>query len=97
MRTKNFISNQFYQFLSEHLINRGTSLIWTLNRWLKGKLLEKKKRNEGKYVKRDTSLLEVQVFECEVGLHDSCGFDPRSEDVLFSRDIWGLGYPVQGI
>lgn len=48
-------------------------------------------------MKVDTSLLEVQVFECEVGLHDSRGFDPRSEDVLFSRDIWGLGYPVQGI
>lgn len=38
-------------------------------------------------MKVDTSLLEVQVFECEVGLHDSCGFDPRSEDVLFGGDI----------
>ena len=39
--------------------------------------------------------LEVQVLESEVCLHNACGFNPGPQDILLSRDIGGLGYPVQ--
>lgn len=39
--------------------------------------------------------LEVQVLECEVRLHNACGLDSGPQDILLSRDVGGLGYPVQ--
>lgn len=39
--------------------------------------------------------LEVQVLECEVRLHDACGFDSGPQDILLSWDVSSLGYPVQ--
>ena len=42
-------------------------------------------------------LLEVQVFECEVCLHDACGFDSGPEYILLSGNVARGRYPVQGI
>lgn len=39
--------------------------------------------------------LEVEVLECEVRLHNACGFDSGPQDILLSWDVGGLGYPVQ--
>lgn len=39
--------------------------------------------------------LKVQVLECEVCLHNACGLDSGPQDILLSRDVGGLGYPVQ--
>lgn len=39
--------------------------------------------------------LEVQVLEREVCLHDACGLDSGSEDILLSWNVGCLGYPVQ--
>lgn len=37
----------------------------------------------------------MQVLECEVRLHDACGFDSGPQDILLSWDVGSLGYPVQ--
>lgn len=37
----------------------------------------------------------MQVLECEVRLHNACGLDSGPQDILLSRDVGGLGYPVQ--
>lgn len=37
----------------------------------------------------------MQVLECEVRLHNACGFDSGPQDILLSWDVGGLGYPVQ--
>lgn len=37
----------------------------------------------------------MQVLEGEVRLHDAGGFDSGPEDILLSRDVGRLGYPVQ--
>lgn len=39
--------------------------------------------------------LEVQVLEREVRLHNACGLHSGPQDILLSRDVGGLGYPVQ--
>ena len=40
-------------------------------------------------------LLEVQVFEGEVGLHDAGGFHSGPQHVLLGGDVAALRYPVQ--
>lgn len=41
------------------------------------------------------ALLEVELLECEVSLHDAGGLDAGSQHVLLSGDVVGLGYPFQ--
>lgn len=40
-------------------------------------------------------LLEVQVLECEVGLHDAGGLHSGPQHVLLRGDVLALGYPLQ--
>lgn len=42
-------------------------------------------------------LLEVQVLEGEVSLHDARGFNSGPQNVLLSRNIGRLGYSIQVI
>ena len=44
---------------------------------------------------REDVLLEVQVLEREVCLHNACGFDSGPQHILLGWDVGGLGYPVQ--
>lgn len=40
-------------------------------------------------------LLEVQVLECEVCLHDAGGLHSGPQHVLLRGDVLALGYPLQ--
>lgn len=44
---------------------------------------------------RSPSLLEVQVLECEMRLHDAGGLHPGPQHVLLGGDVLTLGYPLQ--
>lgn len=41
------------------------------------------------------ALLEVQLFEREVSLHNASGLDTSSQHVLLSGDVIRFGYPLQ--
>lgn len=40
-------------------------------------------------------LLEVEVLEGEVCLHDARGFHPGAQHILLSRNVGRLGYSIQ--
>jgi hypothetical protein len=46
-------------------------------------------------MEKASNLLEVQVFEGEMGLHNTCGLHSCPKNILLSRNVVGLGYSIQ--